>query len=435
MNVKARFFFLFLFIIFFLQSPPYVNSSAAFPASGIYYIKAEGIVNPVMAEYLTGGIKEAGEASAEAVIIQLDTPGGLDLSMREIIKNILSSEVPVIVYVAPAGGRAASAGVFITYAANIAAMAPGTNIGSAHPVAMGGGKIDETMAKKIENDSVAYIRSIASKRNRNPDWAEKAVRESVNITPEDALKIKVIDMVAASREDLITRLDGVRVALPGGERVIHTKGVEVVDFEMGLRFRVLNAISNPNIAYILMMIGLIGIYFELSNPGLILPGVVGAICLILAFYAFQTLSINYAGLLLIGLAIVFFIVEVKVVSYGLLTIAGMISLILGSLMLFDSPAPFMRLSVWVIVPTVALMTALILGTMYYALMLHRKKPVSGAEGLVGETGTATEDFEREGKIFIEGEYWNAVTGEPLKKGDKVKITEVMAGLTVRVKKV
>lgn len=432
MSVKFRLIPLLMLAIFLAVLTSHASGEEK-NTGAVYYVKADGIINPVMSEYILGALKKASDERAEAVIIELDTPGGLDLSMREIVKDILSSDIPIIVYVAPGGSRAASAGVFITYAANVAAMAPGTNIGSAHPVAMGGGKMDETMSKKVENDAVAYIKSIAAKRGRNAEWAEKAVRESVNITAEEALKLGVIEIVATDRGELISKLDGMKVELPTGARTLNVKSASLKDHEMNLRFRILNAISNPNVAYILMMIGLIGIYFELSNPGAILPGVVGAVCLILAFYAFQTLSINYAGLLLIGLSIVFFIVELKVVSYGLLTIAGIVSLILGSLMLFESPAPFMRLSIWVILPTVAFMTAAILGAMYYALKIYKRKPVSGKEGLVGEVGTVVDGFEREGKIFIEGEYWNATTDEPLKAGDKVKVVEVK-GLTVKVVK-
>ncbi len=400
----------------------------------VYYLDADGIINPVMAEFIVDSIRSAEGAEAEALVIQLDTPGGLDLSMREIVKAMLSSDVPVVVYVAPAGSRAASAGVFITLAADVSAMAPGTNIGSAHPVAMGGGKMDEQMAKKVENDAVAYIKGIALKRKRNAEWAEKAVRESVNITAEEAVKTNVIELMARSRDELMEKLDGRKVELPSGERVLHTKGSPIKELRGGLRFRVLNAISDPNIAYVLMMIGLIGIYFELSNPGLILPGVIGAVCLVLAFYAFQTLSINYAGLLLIALAVIFFIVEVKVTSYGLLTIAGIISLLLGSLMLFESPLPFMRLSVWVMLPTIVLMTAVVLGTMYYGLRILRKKPISGAEGLVGAEGTAAGDFKgNEGKVFVEGEYWNAWSDDALKTGDRVTVAEVK-GLRLRVAK-
>ncbi|GMR04676.1 MAG: nodulation protein NfeD [Thermodesulfobacteriota bacterium] len=402
----------------------------------IHYVYADGIINPVMAEFLTGSIKEAAEAKASAVIIEMDTPGGLDLSMREIVKAELASVVPVIVYVAPPGSRAASAGVFIAYAANIAAMAPGTNIGSAHPVALGGGKADETMMKKVENDAVAYIKSIAKKRGRNAGWAEKAVRESVNITAGEALKLKVINIVAADRAELIKKLDGRKVEVLSGPMVLHTSGAGIKDVRMNFRHRILNAITNPNVAYILMMVGLLGLYFELSSPGAILPGVIGVISLILAFYAFQTLSINYAGLLLIGVAVVLFIVEMSVVSYGLLTIAGIISLILGSLMLFKSPLPFMQLSLWVILPTVIFVAGFILFTMYYVVALYRRAPVTGAEALIGEEGEALDEVApgKRGKVYVDGEYWDAVSDELIKKGDHVRVVK-LKGLLLRVVKV
>ncbi|MBI5048760.1 MAG: nodulation protein NfeD [Deltaproteobacteria bacterium] len=402
-------------------------------AGEIHYLTVDGIVNPVMSEFIVKSMETAAKENAEAVVIQLDTPGGLDLSMRDIVKAMLSSDVPVVVYVAPSGSRAASAGVFITYAAHIAAMAPGTNIGSAHPVAMGGEKMDETMMKKVENDAVAYLKGIAAKKHRNAEWAENAVRKSVNITAEEALKLKVIDLIAPDRKALLSAIDGKKVEVVSGEKVLKTAKAEVKDIEMGLRYRILNAITNPNVAYILMMIGLIGLYFELSNPGLILPGVVGAISLVLAFYAFQTLSVNYAGLLLIGLAAIFFIAEIKVTSYGLLTIAGVIALTLGSLMLFESPLPFMRVSLWVILPTVVTITALFLGAMYYGLKIRHKKPISGAEGLVDEIGIANTDIANEGKVFIDGEYWDAWSNEPIKAGEKVKVVEV-AGLKLKVEK-
>ncbi len=407
--------------------------SAAASSGPIHYVRAEGVINPVMSEYLIKSIDNASVDGAGVVILQLDTPGGLDLSMRDIVKKILSSDVPVVVYVAPAGSRAASAGVFVTYAAHIAAMAPGTNIGSAHPVAMGGQEMDETMMKKVENDAVAYIKSIAEKRGRNADWAEKAVRESVNITAEEALKLGVIDILAESKAELIEALDNRKVETVMGEKVLKTKGAEVKDVEMGLRFRILRAITNPNVAYILMMIGLVGLYFELSNPGAILPGVIGAICLVLAFYAFQTLSVNYAGLILIGLALLFFIAEVKVTSFGLLTVAGVVALTLGSLMLFESPLPFMRLSIWVVLPTVATITLFFLGAMYYAVRIHRRRPVSGAEGLLDEEGVALEDISPEGTAMVAGEYWKVVSDEPVKKGEKIRVVEVK-GLKLRVRK-
>lgn len=415
-----------------------VLANIAFPsyssAKDIIYLKAEGVVNPVMYGYFSGALEHAKEDGAEALIIQLDTPGGLDLSMRDIVKAILASEVPVVVYVAPAGSRAASAGVFVTYAANVAAMAPGTNIGSAHPVSMGG-QMDETMTKKVENDAVAYIKGIAQKRGRNAEWAEKAVRESVNITAEEALKLGVIDIMASDKDDLLKKLDGMSVDTAAGPRKLATAGARLVEAEPDLRYRILNAISNPNVAYILMIIGLIGIYFELSNPGAIFPGVIGAVSLILAFYAFQTLPVNYAGLLLIGLGIIFFIVELMVVSFGLLTIAGVVSIFLGSLMLFDSPAPYFRISIWVVLPAVVLLTAVVLGAMYYALRVHKRKPVSGKEDLIGSIGTADDDFGegKTGRIFIEGEYWNSSSDEQISKGDRVRVTEVQ-GLHLKVTK-
>ncbi|MBI3752506.1 MAG: nodulation protein NfeD [Deltaproteobacteria bacterium] len=432
---------LLVLLFIFISSPVFAGLSALsaqadVPAQAgrIHYLNADGIVNPVMAEFIVKSIETASKENAEALVIQLDTPGGLDLSMRDIVKAMLSSEVPIIVYVAPAGSRAASAGVFITYAAHIAAMAPGTNIGSAHPVAMGAEKMDETMLKKVENDAVAYIKGIAAKRHRNAQWAEKAVRESANITAEEALKLKVIDLIAQDRQALFAAIDGRKVELVSGEKVLNTANAEVKDVEMGLRYRILNAISNPNVAYILMMIGLIGLYFELSNPGLILPGVVGAICLVLAFYAFQTLSVNYAGLLLIGLAALFFIAEIKVASYGLLTIAGIVALTLGSLMLFESPLPFMRLSLWVVLPTVVTITAIFLGAMYYGLKIRHKKPVSGIEGLIDEIGIANTDIAKEGKVFIDGEYWDAWSNEPIKAGERAKVVEVK-GLRLKVSKI
>lgn len=412
----------------------FISISSPVFAGNIHYLTVDGIVNPVMSEFITKGIQDAAKENAEAVVIQLDTPGGLDLSMRDIVKAILSADVPIIVYVAPAGSRAASAGVFITYAAHIAAMAPGTNIGSAHPVAMGGEKMDETMMKKVENDAVAYIKGIATKRRRNTEWAEKAVRQSINVPAEEALKLKVIDLIAQDKKALLEAIDGRKVEIISGERVLKTAKAEIKDIEMGLRHRILNAITNPNVAYILMMIGLIGLYFELSNPGLILPGVVGAICLVLAFYAFQTLSVNYAGLLLIGLAALFFIAEIKVMSYGLLTVAGIIALTLGSLMLFESPLPFMQVSLWVVLPMVISITVIFLGAMYYGLKIRHKKPISGAEGLLDETGAANTDIGKEGKVFIDGEYWDAWSDEPIKAGEQVKVLEV-SGLRLKVIKI
>ena len=425
-------------VLFFFLSFVFASVSAAQELpSPVYYMDVSGIVNPVMGEHIVKGLGRAEEEGAGVVVIQIDTPGGLDLSMRDIVKKILSSEVPVVVYVAPAGARAASAGVFITYAAHIAAMAPGTNIGSAHPVAMGGEKMDEVMMKKVENDAVAYIKGIAKKRNRNVEWAEKAVRRSENITAEEALKLNVVNILAKDRGELLLSLDGRGVATAAGEKTIRTKNADIKEIRMNFRHRILNAISDPNIAYILMMIGIVGLYFELSNPGAILPGVVGAICLVLAFYAFQTLPVNYAGLLLIGLSALFFIAEVKVTSFGLLTVAGVVSLLLGSLMLFESPLPFMKVSLWVLLPTVVITAVFFVGAMYYAVMIHRKKPVSGMEGLGGEEGTAVDDINPggpPGKVFVAGEYWEAESAEPIEKGSRIKVVEIK-GLKLKVVRV
>ncbi len=402
----------------------------------VYYVRAEGIINPVMAEYLVANIKKAEQSKAAALVIELDTPGGLDLSMREIIKSELSSTVPIVVYVAPAGSRAASAGVFITYAAHIAAMAPGTNIGSAHPVAMGGGKMDKTMLKKVENDAAAYIKGIAAKRKRNVRWAEDAVRKSVNVTAEEALKLGVINLVVKDRAELLGKINGMKVELLAGPGVVNTEGAVVSVVEMGLRERILKAISNPNVAYVLMMIGIMGLYFELSSPGAILPGVVGAISLVLAFYALHTLNINYAGLLLIGLAVVFFIVEISVVSYGLLTLAGLVSLVLGSIMLFDSPLPFMRLSMWVMMPGVIFMAGFVAFTLYIAISMRKKKSISGADALVGAEGRAVEELgpDSRGRVFVEGEYWDAKSQGDIKK-DEAVIVVAIKGLLLTVKKI
>jgi len=426
-------FFLALFSL--IPIAPAGGADAPAPVPEVYYVRAEGVINPIMAEFLTSGLDEAAADGAGVFIIELDTPGGLDLSMRKIIKGVLASEVPVVVYVAPPGSRAASAGVFITYAAHIAAMAPGTNIGSAHPVSIGGGGVgggekdnggEDVMAAKVENDAVAYIRSIAAKRGRNADWAEDAVRKSVNITAREALKNNVIDIVANDRAALLASLDGRVVELPAGARTLKTSGAAIKEVEMGWRARILSAISNPNVAYILMMIGMLGIYFELSNPGAVFPGVIGALSLVLAFYSFQTLPVNYAGLLLIALALIFFVMEIWVVSFGLLTVAGIASLVLGSMMLFDSPAPFLRISVWVVLPVVAAAASFIVWATYGAVNVHRRRPVSGAEHLPGQVGEAAEDMAagRDGTVYIEGELWRAVSDVELSKGDKVEVVSV-----------
>ncbi len=333
----------------------------------INLIEVDSIINPVSAEYIVDSIKTTEKESAQCLIIKLDTPGGLDTSMRQIIKEILNTQVPIIVYVAPDGARAASAGVLITMAAHVAAMAPGTNIGAAHPVSMGGGKMSREMSEKVENDAVAYIQSIATKRKRNIEWAEKAVRESVSIKADEALKINVIDLVSPNLDDLLQKLDGREVDIDGKKVVLATKGATVRELKMTLREKILATLTDPNIAYILMMLGVAGLYFELAHPGSIFPGVIGAICLILAFYSFQVLSVNYAGILFIILAIVLFLAEIKVASYGLLSIGGTICLLLGSLMLFDSTSPYLRPSLAVLLATIAITATFFITIATYSL--------------------------------------------------------------------
>src|SRR6058998_158897 len=306
-------------------------------------IEMDGAISPITVRLLSSAIERARADRSQALVVELNTPGGLERSMRSMVQRILNSEIPVIVYVAPTGARAASAGVFITMAAHVAAMAPATNIGAASPVALGGGA-DKTMMKKAENDAAAFIRTVALERGRNADWAEKAVREAVAVTERDALKLKVIDLIADSVPDLLEKVDGRTIKLPKGPVTLATKGAPVRPIEIGFRDRFLNVITDPNVAYVLMMLGMLGLFFELANPGVILPGVIGGICLILAFFAFQSLPINYAGLLLILFGIVLLIAEIKVVSHGVLTIGGVIAIVLGSMMLVATPELPLRVS-------------------------------------------------------------------------------------------
>ncbi|MBM4136932.1 MAG: nodulation protein NfeD [Nitrospira sp.] len=411
-------------------------SSTAFseePKRDVMVITINGVISPVSAEYIGKSIKKANEKKVEALIIELDTPGGLDTSMRNIVKDIIGSEVPIIVYVSPSGSRAASAGVFITLAAHIAAMAPGTNIGAAHPVGIGE-KMDKVMAEKATNDAAAYIKSLAERNNRNVKWAEDAVRKSISATGEEALKMKVIDIVSKDLNTLLSDVDGKKVRTVMGEKVLKTAKAKVMREELGVRHKILNLISDPNVAYILMLLGFYGLFFELTNPGAIFPGVIGGICLILAFYAFQTLPVNYAGLLLIILAIILFILEVKIVSHGVLSIGGVISMIIGSLMLFESPAPFMKLSLYTILPATIITTLFFTVTLGLAFRAYKRRPVTGSEGLIGMEGIAITDITKdEGMVSLHGERWSAYSDAPVSKGEKV-IIEAVSGLKVKVKR-
>jgi membrane-bound serine protease (ClpP class) len=397
-------------------------------------ITVSATITPPIAEYILQNIDASAKAGSDGLIILLDTPGGLDLAMRDIAKGILNSSIPVVVYVFPSGARAASAGVIITISAHIAAMAPGTNIGAAHPVGLGIGGTDKTMMKKVENDAVAYVRGIAAKRGRNADWVEKSVRQSESITAEDALKLKVIDFVAPSLNSLLEQMDNKEVSLISGKRIVKTKGAIINEKKMGTRQRILAAISDPNIAYILFLVGLAGLYFELAHPGVILPGIIGGISLILAFFALQTLPVNYAGVLLILFGVILFIAEIKVISHGLLTVGGIISLVLGSLLLFESPDPALRVSWSVMIPTLTVICLFFASIIALVLKAQMRKRRTGKEGMVGEEGKAVTDVYETGKVFIKGEYWNASSDKPVEKGRRVRIVKV-EGLLIKVEEI
>jgi membrane-bound serine protease (ClpP class) len=396
----------------------------------VLILDVDGPINPGTASYLSRGIEEAEKSDAALTIVMLDTPGGLASSMRTMVKAILNSRVPVVVYVAPRGAGAASAGVMVTVAAHVAAMAPGTNIGAAHPVGAGGKDIDKTMSEKVVNDMVSYSRGIAHEKGRNEDWVEKAIRESVSITAEEAVENHVVDLVATDVDELLRLIDGREVVLKQGKVTLKTKALSKRYYELGFRDRILKVIADPNIAYILMMIGLAGLYFELSHPGAIFPGVIGAISLILAFYSFQTLPVNYAGLLLIALAIILFIIEVKVASYGLLSIGGVISLTLGSIMLFED----LRVSLQLMAPTILLIGGFFVIVSSLAFRAYRSKPKGGMEGLMGEIGLVKERIDPEGLIFVHGEYWRARATEKIEPGERVEV-EASDGLLLKVKRV
>ncbi|MEJ2723898.1 MAG: nodulation protein NfeD [Deltaproteobacteria bacterium] len=395
----------------------------------VMIVDLEGPINPGTATFMVRGLEEAEEQGSVLVIINLDTPGGLASSMRTMVKAILNSSVPVVVYVAPSGAGAASAGVMVTVAAHVAAMAPGTNIGAAHPVTAGGKDIEKTMSEKVVNDMASYGRGIAQEKGRNAEWVEKAIRESVSITAEEAVKKNVADLVATNVDELLNLLDGRKITLRQGEITLRTAGLVKKYYHPGFRDRVLKVISDPNIAYILMMIGLAGLYFELAHPGAIFPGVIGAMSLILAFYSFQTLPVNYAGLLLIALAIILFIAEVKITSYGMLSLGGVISLSLGSIMLFED----VRVSLRLMAPTIVLVAGFFIIVSTLAYRAYRSRPRGGMDGLIGEIGLVKEPIDLEGRIFVHGEYWRARSRDKIEEGERVEV-ESADGLILRVKK-
>ncbi|PYM80399.1 MAG: serine protease [Candidatus Rokuibacteriota bacterium] len=411
----------------------------AMPASAaaggpVALVTVDGVISPVTVRIVTSALERARSEHAVALVIQLDTPGGLERSMRSIVQEILSSDVPVVVYVAPTGARAASAGVFITMAAPIAAMAPATNIGAAHPVAALGGSFDKEMKSKVENDAAAFARTIAATRGRNVEWAEKAVRQSVSATEREAVRLHIVDLLADSTTDLLDKIDGRVVKTATRQVVLHTRGAAIQPIGIGFRDRVLNIITDPNVAYVLMMLGMLGLFFELSNPGVILPGVVGGISLILAFFAFQSLPISYAGLLLILFGVVLLIAEVKITSHGVLAVGGVVAMLLGSLMLFDTSMAELRVSWWVIVPTVVVTAAVFVVALAAGLRALARRPIMGAAGMVGGTGVARSALDPAGDVLVQGELWRAVAeGGPINIGEAVRITAV-DGLTLKVVK-
>jgi membrane-bound serine protease (ClpP class) len=389
-------------------------------ANEVIIIRVSDAISPAIADFIQQGLKTAEKQAATLAVIQLDTPGGLADSMRTIVQDILASAVPVAVYVAPSGARAASAGVMITMAADIAAMAPGTNIGAAHPVGAGGQEIDSKMSEKVVNDMVAQAKSVAERRGRNAQWVERAIRESISATETEALAENIIDLVALDIDDLLRQLNGREIA---GKGVLKLDAPRKTVLEETLRTKILKTISNPNIAYILLMIGLAGLYFEFSHPGAIFPGVVGGICLILAFFAMQTLPVNYAGILLIVLAIIFFIMEIKIASYGLLSVAGLVSLLLGSLMLFSGDGPGERVSWSVFVPTLLAVGGFFIAVAYLVMRAQVSRSTTGGSGMLGVVGLVKTPLAPRGKVMVHGELWNAVAAAPIEAGAAVRIVK------------
>jgi membrane-bound serine protease (ClpP class) len=393
-------------------------------------VPLEGAVGPASADFVSRAIKRGAKEKAELVVIRMDTPGGLDSSMRSLIKDILASPVPVATFVAPSGSRAASAGTFILYASHIAAMAPGTNLGAASPVSIGGGGAqgkddkkgksqEDTMTRKVTNDAVAYIRGLAEMRKRNADWAEKAVREAVSLSAPQALKMKVIDYVAADVPDLLKQ--------------VGKAGSPVIEVQLDWRTKVLAAITNPSIAYILILVGIYAIIFEFMNPGLVLPGVVGAICLLIALYAFQLLPVNYAGLALIVVGIAFMVAEAFLPTFGSLGVGGLIAFVIGSVILIDEDTAIPGFEIpYALIAGVAAASAAFLFFVFAGAIRSRRRPViAGRESLVGATAQALEDFEREGWARVQGETWRVRAGAPVRQGQRLRVKSI-EGLVLTV---
>ncbi len=430
----------------------------AFPAvSGevAVLLDVEGAISPATSDFVERGIAAAESSDAMLLVLRINTPGGLDTSMRSIVQAVLGSHVPIVSYVAPGGARAASAGTYILYASHIAAMAPGTNLGAATPVQIGGrgglpappgprsvkdqeedeesaaAEADNAMEKKVVNDAAAYLRSLAQLRGRNQAWAVEAVREGASLAAEEALAEGVIDLLASDMDDLLAQLDGYTVNLKSGETVLNTENITVNFIEPDWRTRLLSVIADPNIAYILILIGIYGLIFEFYNPGFVLPGVVGAICLLLALFALQLLPVNYAGLGLLILGVIFMVSEAFVPSFGALGIGGLIAFVIGSIILIDTDVPGYGISLPLIFTFSVISGVFFLGVIGMAIKARERPVVSGQEELVDATGTVVQDFSGEGRIHIHGESWQAISPTPLKRGQNVRVTRV-EGLTLHV---
>ncbi|MDB9823402.1 nodulation protein NfeD [Deltaproteobacteria bacterium] len=392
-------------------------------------IDLDGSISSGASTFLTRGINEAEEQGSSIVIIRLDTPGGLSVSMKTMVKTIMNSSIPVVVYVSPKGAGAASAGVLITVAAHIAAMAPGTNIGAAHPVQSDGSDIQKTMETKVVNDMASYGRGIAGDKGRNAEWVEAAIRDSVSITADEAVEKNVVDLIAVDMDELLRLIDNREVTVNSGKIRLETSGLEKIYFEPRSIDKILMFISDPTIMAILFSIGLLGLGFEITHPGAVFPGVIGAISLILAFYSMQFLPVNYAGLLLMALAVVLFLAEIKITSYGLLTLGGIISLTLGSMMFFED----LGLSYTMSIPFIVVISAFFIFVAWLAVRSQMTSLKGGTDGLIGETGIVKEVIDQEGLIFVHGEYWKAVSDDKIDQGEKVKVVDVH-GLALKVVK-
>jgi membrane-bound serine protease (ClpP class) len=422
-----------LFLIFVAAGLSVMAQSKEASAPHVDLIVIDGSINPAVDDFIRESIGRAKSNGARALIIQLDTPGGLLSSTRTIVKEILGAPVPVMVYVAPSGAGAGSAGVFITLSAHIAAMAPGTNIGAAHPVAGGGQEVKGVMGEKIENFTASFSETIARQRGRNAEWAIQAVRKSVSITEKEALKLNVIDIVAKDINDLLKQAEGRKVDLDGRVQILSLKDVEVVRHEMNLKDRLINIIADPNIAYLLLMAGILGLYMEFSHPGVIFPGVAGAICLILALISLQLLAFNHAGLVLILLGIALLIGEAFVPSFGVLGIGGVISLALGSFLLFDTEDSGVGVDRSIIFAAVATLASFVLAISYLVYRSQKSKPTLGFDGMLGEIGDVRTKLNPAGKVFVRGELWNAEADGEIDMGEKVEIVGHQ-GLNLKVRR-